>query len=115
MKRDDKTYLLHILDAVTQIQAYTARGRADFFSSRLVQDGVIRNLEVIGEATKNLSSTLRERQPDLPWKQMAGLRDVLIHHYFGVNLETVWLVVENRLPLLRKTVETLLAEEQNEI
>ncbi|CAN5858650.1 DUF86 domain-containing protein [soil metagenome] len=114
MKRGDKAYLLHILDAVMQIQTYTVHGKNDFFSSRLVQDAVIRNLEIIGEATKNLSPTLRERQLGLPWKQMAGLRDVLIHPYFGSNLETVWLVVENRLPVLLEAVQSLLADEAPE-
>jgi uncharacterized protein with HEPN domain len=74
----------------------------------MIQDAVIRNLEVIGEAAKGLSEELRLVNSDIPWRQIAGLRDVLIHHYFGVKLETVWQVVVEHLPRLRERVEQLL-------
>jgi uncharacterized protein with HEPN domain len=74
----------------------------------MVQDAVIRNLEVIGEAVKGLSDDLRSANPDVPWKQIAGMRDVLIHHYFGVKLETDWQVVIDHLPPLRDRVRQLL-------
>jgi len=76
----------------------------------MIQDAVIRNLEIIGEATKNISSTTRQTAPSIPWQKMAGLRDVLIHDYFGVDLDTVWLVVENRLPDLAKQITLLLSK-----
>ena len=70
----------------------------------MIQDAVIRNLEIIGESVKNITPATREQYPDIPWKQMAGLRDILIHQYFGVDLDTIWLVVENRLPLLSERI-----------
>jgi uncharacterized protein with HEPN domain len=77
-----------------------------FFSrERIVQDAVIRNLEIIGEATRNLSENLGARHPEIPWMRVAGLRDVLIHEYFGVQPERVWRVVERRLPELKQLVE----------
>ncbi len=108
--KDDKVYLAHIADAIGQIVAYTAGGRDEFTKNRMAQDAVIRNLEVIGEATKNLSDNTKSRRPDIPWRRVAGLRDVLIHDYMGVNLQEVWRVVESRLPALRAAVDDLLTE-----
>jgi uncharacterized protein with HEPN domain len=79
-------------------------------ASKLVQDGVIRNLEVIGEATKNLSDDLRSANPEIPWRQIAGMRDVLIHDYLRVNLGRVWQTVVSDLPPLRIVINTLLAK-----
>jgi uncharacterized protein with HEPN domain len=77
----------------------------------LIQDGVIRNLEVIGEATKNLSEDLRVANPSIPWRQIAGMRDVLIHDYLKVNLNRVWRTVENDLQPLGIAVRRLLQHE----
>lgn len=107
--KDDRVYLLHIRDSIVRIEAYTARGRDAFFAETMVQDAVIRNLEIIGEAVKNLSADLRAGHPEVPWPRIAGMRDVLIHDYFGVRLETVWNAVALRLPALKRQVEVLLA------
>ncbi len=104
----DCTYLLHILDAITWIRTYTRGGQSTFLGERMIQDAVIRNLEIIGEAVKNLSSELRLAHSEIPWQRIAGLRDVLIHQYFGVNVDTVWGIVENRLPELEGIVRSLL-------
>lgn len=85
-------------------------GKAIFFAEKIIQDAVIRNLEIIGEAVKNISHQTREKNPDIPWKRIAGLRDILIHQYFSVDLEAVWLVVENRLPLFLRQIRSLLIE-----
>jgi uncharacterized protein with HEPN domain len=106
----DEAYLLHIQDSINQISEYTKEGREVFFSSRLIQDAVIRNLEIVGEATKQLASDVKAKQPLIPWKQIAGMRDMLIHDYFGVDLNIVWGVVENRLPELEKAVKVLLEQ-----
>lgn len=104
----DRLYLASILDCLDRIAEYTDDGEAAFFASRLIQDGVIRNLEVIGEATKNLSAEQRNANPDIPWRQMAGMRDVLIHDYLKVNLDRVWRTVVDDLPALRDVVTSLL-------
>jgi len=106
--KDDHVYLAHIRDAIERIEAFTSGGRDQFLAEPMVQDAVIRNLEVIGEAVKGLSDELRSTNPDVPWKQIAGMRDVLIHHYFGVKLDTVWQVVAEHLPPLGARVRQLL-------
>lgn len=108
--KNDKVYLRHILECINNIESYTPNGESDFFSSKLIQDAVIRNLEIIGEATKRISMDLREEYPDMPWREMAGMRDVLIHNYFGVDNEIVWNVVKNEIPLLKEKVTDLLGD-----
>lgn len=111
--KDDRVYLLHVRDSARRILEYTAAGRDAFFNETMRQDAVIRNFEIIGEAVKNVSDDFKAAQPDVPWKQIAGLRDVLVHHYFGVKLETVWNVVESHLPTLLSRVEDFLAADSS--
>lgn len=108
--KHDRLYLTHILEAVEKIQRYTADGREEFTSDSRTQDAVLRNFEIIGEATKRLSQKTRDKQPDIPWKQIAGFRDVLIHDYMGVDLDEVWNVVESSIPPLLDAVRALLGE-----
>lgn len=109
MNKDDIIYLRHILDAINQIEEYVAGlDREAFLTSRLVQDGVIRQFEIVGEATKNLSWKIRERYPDVPWKDMAGMRDKLIHQYFGVDIAAVWETVAQDLPSLKNEIARIL-------
>jgi uncharacterized protein with HEPN domain len=77
----------------------------------MVRDAVLRNLEIVGEAVKNVSSALRNRSSHVPWQQVAGLRDVLIHQYFGVDLDLVWEIVEHRLSALKQPIRNLIATE----
>lgn len=106
--KDDKVYLLHILEALLSIEEYTAGGREEFLQRKMIRDAVVRNLEVIGEAVKNLSEDVRARCPSVPWQKVAGLRDVLIHQNFGVNPELVWQITQSRLPELKQRVTELL-------
>lgn len=85
----DSVYLQHIADSITRIRAYTDKGREAFFAEPMIQDAVLRNLEVIGEAVKRISDATRQQAPAIPWKQIAGMRDILIHNYFGVQLDRV--------------------------
>lgn len=106
MIRDDSVYLAHILDALKQIAAYTAEmDEFGFLNNRLVQDGVIRQFEIIGEATKNLSDTFKQHHRTIPWKDLAGFRDKLIHQYFGVDLKTVWMSVVEDVPMLMDEIQ----------
>jgi uncharacterized protein with HEPN domain len=107
--KDDRIYLLHIRDAAYRVFEYTRDGRDAFIADPKTQDAVIRNIEVIGEATKNLSDTLKSSHSDIPWKQIAGMRDTLIHRYFGVKLDLVWQVVESHLPPFLKRIEAILS------
>ncbi len=94
----DDVYLRHILDAIEKIERFTADGKAAFDADDKTQDAVIRNFEVIGEAVKNLSSSLKVMHAEIEWTKIAGMRDKLIHHYFGVKLDIVWDTVTNVLP-----------------
>lgn len=106
----DEAYLRHILGAIGRVEQYTAVGRTEFLTTPHWQDATIRQLEVIGEAAKHLSEATRSRQPDVPWRRIAGLRDVLIHDYMGVDLDAVWEVSQEHLGALRVAVEQLLED-----
>ena len=106
--KDDRIYLLHIRDAIRQIVEYTAAGKGSFLADRKTQDAVVRNLEIIGEATKRGSPGLKATHTDIAWKPIAGMRDKLIHDYFGVNVQLVWDAVDRDLPVLYEKVKDLL-------
>lgn len=106
--KDEQIYLRHISEAIEDIERYTAAGCAAFLADRMQQDAVIRKLEVIGEASKQLPARTKAARTDIPWREIAGMRDKMIHEYFGVNLHMVWAVVENNLPELKRAVEELL-------
>lgn len=108
--KEDMLYLKHIRDAIEKIESYVAVGRETFFKESHWQDAVIRQLEIIGEATKNLSQFLRDQYPNVEWRRIAGLRDVLIHNYMGVDLSAVWEITQRNLPDLKKSVLTIIQE-----
>ena len=111
MKKDPVVFLKHILESINLIETYL-RGvtEENFHTSIEKQDLVVRRLEIIGEAVKNLPFDFRKKYPEIPWKDMAGMRDIIIHQYFGINYYRVWDTVVNLLPLLKKQVEELLQE-----
>jgi uncharacterized protein with HEPN domain len=107
MTKDVRVYLAHILECVDKIERFTAEGRARFIRDPMVQDAVIRNLEVMGEAAKRIDGAFRADHPEVPWRELASLRDVLIHQYAGVDIERVWVVVERDLPRVREGIGPL--------
>ncbi len=113
--KNDKIYLKHILDVISDVEQFIQGvSEEEFFGNREKQYAVLRALEIIGEATKNLSSELKAKNPDTDWKNIAGMRDKLIHAYFGVNLPLVWETTKNDLPKLKKVTQKKL-EELNKI
>jgi len=112
MHRGDKEFLLDILEACKRIQRYIKELNYDeFFKNEEKQDAVIRNIEVIGKAVKNISANLKEKYSKIDWKKIAGMRDKLIHFYFGVKLEIVWVVATKEMPDLEKNIMTILKNE----
>lgn len=108
MRKDPRVYLAHILECIQKIERFTADGKGRFLADELIQDAVLRNFEVIGEAAKRLDDAYRAAHPEIPWRALAGLRDVLIHQYEGVDLERVWAIVERDLPGLKGAIAALL-------
>jgi uncharacterized protein with HEPN domain len=110
MKRD-RAYLKHIIEAISNIEKFIeGLTKEGFFENVEKQYAVLRGLGIIGEATKNLSRELRAKYREIPWKDIAGMRDKLIHEYFGVNLELVWVTIKNKLPEFKKQVLKILKE-----
>ena len=108
-KRDDVDYLQHILGAILKIEEY-CQGMDEhaFNKNTMAQDAVIRQFEIVGEATKNLTLTIKQKSAHVPWKAIAGTRDVLIHQYFGVDLGAVWQYAKTDLPALKEEVRRLI-------
>jgi uncharacterized protein with HEPN domain len=111
MSRDYKVYFEDILEAISKIRLYTENLLLQTFSDdSKTLDAVVRNLEIIGEAVKKVPEDIRLRYPDVEWKKIASLRDVLIHEYFGVDREMIWDIIQNKLPLLEKQIKQILNE-----
>lgn len=109
--RKDEAYLKHILDAISKVEKFMEGvTKEGFFENVEKQYAVLRALEIIGEATKNLGRDLKKKYREVPWKDIAGMRDKLIHQYFGVNLELVWETVKKRIPELKEQIYKILKE-----
>lgn len=115
MRPDVTVYLRHILDAIAKVETYLQDVDEETFDENsLLQDGVIRQIEIVGEATRHLSAQLRSRYPQVPWADIAGMRHKLIHDYFGVDIAKVWLTAVEDLPMLKVEVTQILTTLLNE-
>ncbi len=111
MTKDRSVYIRHIFDGIGRIKEYVSDGKEAFFRDRKTQDAVIPNLEVIGQVVKDLGSETLSRQSDIPWKRIAGTRDILAHQYLGVDMKLVWNIVEEHLPNLEKAIKEMAGQE----
>lgn len=109
--RDDRERLQDVLEAIERIEKYAVRGRQALASDELLQTWVVHHLMIIGEACRALSMDFRTKHPAEVWALAAGLRNVIVHQYFGIDLTVVWNVIEHDLPALRKRVQEILARE----
>jgi len=108
MIKNDQVYLEHIIEAISKIENFvTGITKSDFDRNLMIQDAVIRNFEIIGEVTKRISRQFTQSHPEIPWQDMAGMRDKLIHDYLDVDMDVVWKTVEADLPLLKKLLSNL--------
>lgn len=111
MPRECKLYLRDILESIEKIEKYTTNMSFDEFRENdMVVDGVIRNLEIIGEAVKNLSGEIKTEYLNIEWKKIAGLRDIICHEYFGVDLDIIWDVIENKIPELKTAINKIMED-----
>ena len=114
MKKEPEVFIEHILESIELIENYTANKTiSDFIESVQLQDSIIRRIEIIGEAVKNLPAEVKSNYPDVPWKNIAGMRDVLIHKYFGIDLELTWQVVQKDIPDLKREILKIKQDLQN--
>ncbi len=109
--KDNKVYIGHILDCIDHVLSYTSGMDEDSFAQNfMVQDAVVRNFEILGEATKRLKMEFRNAYPQIPWKSMAGMRDKLIHDYVHVDIETVWEATTKILPALQNDLKKIYSQ-----
>ena len=109
MNKDPLIFLRHIFDSISAIEDFLKNtDKKEFDSNLMMQDAVVRRLEIIGEATKNLPVGFKQKHKEIPWKDVAGMRDKLTHHYFGINLENVWKVIQEDIPKLKIQIEKIL-------
>jgi uncharacterized protein with HEPN domain len=111
MKKDDLLYFLHIRDSINRILEYTSGKDKDvFFTNSMIQDAVVRQLEIIGEASNKIIKETRKKYPNVPWKQIIGMRNRIIREYFGVRLGLVWDTIQNDIPVLKHDVQKIIED-----
>lgn len=111
MIRDHRDYVLDIVNSIKEVESFVGKMSFNkFCSDKKTINAVIRSVEVIGEATKKLPASLKDKYPNIPWKNMAGMRDKLIHEYFGVDLEILWMVIKKDLPSIKSDVRNIVKD-----
>jgi len=109
LQRQPKAFFDDILEAIRKIEKYSKNLSLDKLKKdEMIQDAIIRNLEIIGEAVKNIPVAVKDENPEIEWKKISGLRDILIHTYFGIDLEIIWGIIAEKLPPLKKKVLKLI-------
>ena len=108
--RSDVDRLQDVLEAIERIEKYAARGKAAFYQDELLQTWILHHLLIVGEACRALSREFRASHPDEVWSDASGLRNVIVHHYFGIDHEVVWAVVERDLPILKALIRKIVAD-----
>ena len=106
--RDDVARLQDILDAIEKIEKFTHEGRDAFNADERTQVWVVYHLEILGEAANNISAEILQAHPEIPWSKIIGMRNVLAHQYFGIDLDIVWQVIERDLPQIKPNIEDIL-------
>jgi uncharacterized protein with HEPN domain len=106
----DQVYVEHMLECINRVERFVGLDRNLFMQSELVQDAVVRNLQTLSESSQRLSEEAKDTQADIDWRAVSGFRNVLVHDYLGLDLETIWLVIENDLPSLKNALQTLQEE-----
>ena len=107
-KRESLLYLQDILDSISKIFAYTnSRSYEKLVNDEMALDAIVRNLEIIGEAAKNVPSEVKEKYPNVPWREIGGTRNKILHEYFGINLEIIWKTIQEDLPILEREIKTI--------
>ena len=113
IKKDPLVFIKHIRDSINEIDSFTKNVSKDkFIEEKLIQNAVIRSIEVVGEAVKNLPKDFKSKYKVIPWNKIAGMRDKIIHNYFGIDLETVWKVVKESIPELKNNIKNILEEQE---
>lgn len=108
MKKDSTLFVKHVRDEISKIESFIKNSsKEDFMKDEKLKYAVVRGLEIIGEAVKNIPESVKAKYSKVPWKDIAGMRDKLMHHYFGVDYEKVWKVVEEDLPALKEEMEKI--------
>ncbi len=113
-KDKDLVYIQHILDCIKQIKNYSKYGRDDFYTNKMTQDAILRRLQTMAESTQRLSDEIKAEMTEINWRNISGFRNVLVHDYLdGINLETVWEIIENYLPDLDKAMNKIADNQEN--
>lgn len=111
MKKKPEIFLQHILESIKEIEKNVFDlDKESFLENTTIQDAVIRRLEIIGEATKNISEDFRGKYPEIEWRKIAGLRDIIVHAYFQISLDLVWKIIQKDIPVLDKQLQKIMKE-----
>ncbi len=106
MKKDFYIFIEHILDSIEKIEEFTRNvSQSEFNRNIQLQDAIVRRIEIIGEAARNLPKNFTRKYPDIPWKEIIGTRDKIIHHYFGINLDIIWDIIKRNIPDLKRKLK----------